>query len=245
MLLLGLLTAITLLPVTREATQAQLESAGGRALAAFAVARGLNAVISVIQETQVGFSLGVNITAEPGQALDPLNDLIERFSLVALSAAAVLGALRLATELFAWPVVPAILWFWLMVALSLARWWPGGVARATNRALGAVLTAWAFILLTPVAMEWVHHAPPIAERYNTAERALDLSHQRIAVLAAETGVPSRSDIERWVDELSTLAGSLTEQLLTQLSVFLLETLAVPLIVFWVLLRVVPGLVRSS
>ena len=123
--LLTLLTVLTLLPVTRAATEAQLESAAGRALAAFAVARALNAVISVVQETEVGFSLGVNITAEPGQVLDPLNDLVERFSLVALTAAAVLGALRLATELFAWPAVPMAMWLWLVLVLAAGQPPPG------------------------------------------------------------------------------------------------------------------------
>ena len=243
LVVLALLTILTLLPVTREATAARLEAASTRALAAFAVARGLNAVISVVQETEVGFSLGVNITAEPGQALDPLNDLVERFSLAALAAAAILGALRLATDLFAWPAVPVALWVWMLGTLALARWWPGAPARALNRALAAVLTAWGFVLLTPLAINFVHQAPPIEARYQAATQAMEQSRERIAALAAERGIPSRADLQRWVDELSALAGSLTDELLTQLSVFLLETLAVPLIVFWILLRVVSGLLR--
>lgn len=243
--LLVLLTAVTFLPFTRAATQEQLESAAGRALAAFAVARALNAVISVVQETEVGFSLGVNITAEPGQVLDPLNDLVERFSLVALTAAAVLGALRLATELFAWPAVPMVMWLWLVLVLAAGRWLPGAPARALTRALGGVLTAWAFVLFTPVAMEWVHHAPPIAERYAEATLTMEQSRERISALYAERGIPSRADLQLWVEELTTLAGSLTDELLTQLSVFLLETLAVPLVVFWVLLRIVSGLLRPT
>ena len=44
-------------------------------------ARAINGVISVIQETQIGFSVGVSTTVAPGQLpVDPLNDLIERFS---------------------------------------------------------------------------------------------------------------------------------------------------------------------
>jgi hypothetical protein len=53
----------------------------------YAAARGVNGAISVIQETQVG----AGIVLQPGQVLDPLNDLIERFSTVILFSMASLG----------------------------------------------------------------------------------------------------------------------------------------------------------
>ena len=53
----------------------------------YAAARGVNGAISVIQETQVG----AGVVLQPGQILDPLNDLIERFSSVILFSMASLG----------------------------------------------------------------------------------------------------------------------------------------------------------
>ena len=52
-----------------------------RALATYAVARGLNGVISVAQGTEIAIApVGVGLTFTAGQILDPLNDLVERFS---------------------------------------------------------------------------------------------------------------------------------------------------------------------
>ncbi|MBT8449478.1 MAG: hypothetical protein KJO69_07305, partial [Gammaproteobacteria bacterium] len=50
-----------------------------RALTTYAIARGLNGVISVAQGTEVAIQpVGVGVTFTPGQILDPINDLIER-----------------------------------------------------------------------------------------------------------------------------------------------------------------------
>ena len=63
-----------------------------RAFVTWAVARGLNGVISVAQGTEIALEpggVGVNLTV--GQVLDPVNDLIERFSSVMLIAASAIG----------------------------------------------------------------------------------------------------------------------------------------------------------
>lgn len=58
-----------------------------RALISFATARTLNAVISVAQGTDVAFEpAGIGVKFAPGQILDPINDLIEKFSTLMLAA---------------------------------------------------------------------------------------------------------------------------------------------------------------
>jgi len=54
----------------------------------FGVVKGLNAVISLAQGTEVGF---VGLTISIGEILDPINDLVERFSLVMLASIVSLG----------------------------------------------------------------------------------------------------------------------------------------------------------
>ncbi|HEC72775.1 MAG TPA: hypothetical protein ENI26_00190, partial [Methylophaga aminisulfidivorans] len=61
-------------------------------LSVFALARGLNGVISVAQGTELSVEpMGVGVTLTPGQILDPLNDMVEQFSTVLLIASASLG----------------------------------------------------------------------------------------------------------------------------------------------------------
>ena len=63
----------------------------------FATARGLNALISVLQGTEIEV-LFINVAL--GEWLDPLNDLIERFSAVIMAAIGTLVVAKLMVELF-------------------------------------------------------------------------------------------------------------------------------------------------
>ena len=78
---------------------AQAQAGFKRAVASFATARALNAVISVVQGTELSVQpLGVGVTLAPGQMLDPLNDLVERFSDLMLMASVAFGVQLLLIE---------------------------------------------------------------------------------------------------------------------------------------------------
>ena len=62
-----------------------------RAFVTFATARGLNAAISVMQGTEVSGGVGVSATFSVGQALDPVNDLVEQFANLMLLATVSFG----------------------------------------------------------------------------------------------------------------------------------------------------------
>lgn len=73
--------------------ESQLEAAFKNTLTTFAVVRGINAVISVVQGTEVAIEPGgLGVILKPGEILDPANDLIERFSWIVLAASTSLGA---------------------------------------------------------------------------------------------------------------------------------------------------------
>lgn len=76
-----------------DIAQSKLEASFTNALTTFAVVRGINAVISVVQGTEVAIEPGgVGVILTPGEILDPANDLIERFSWIVLAASTSLGA---------------------------------------------------------------------------------------------------------------------------------------------------------
>lgn len=79
-------------PPIQSVAEAQVDAGLKRALISFASARTLNAVISVIQGTEVSMQpLGVGVTLTLGQALDPINDLVEQFSSLMLFASIAFG----------------------------------------------------------------------------------------------------------------------------------------------------------
>jgi len=93
-----------------NASQQYAEQALTRALATFTVARTLNGVISVAQGTEVAVEPGgVGVILTPGQVLDPVNDLIERFSSVMLVAASSLGLQLVLLKITSSWVVTALL----------------------------------------------------------------------------------------------------------------------------------------
>lgn len=81
-----------------------------RALLTAAAARALNGVISVAQGTDVAIEPGgVGVNFGVGQILDPVNDLVERFSAVMLVAATSLGVQNILLDVSSWWGMTALL----------------------------------------------------------------------------------------------------------------------------------------
>lgn len=116
-LLMAAVLAVT--PFLDRQAEANYEDLFQRALVTFALARTLNGVISAVQGTEVALQpAGVGVTLTPGEILDPVNDLVERFSWVMLGATISLGIQQVLLEVSAWWVVQglvAILALWLVV----------------------------------------------------------------------------------------------------------------------------------
>ena len=117
------LTAAWLHPLD-DAAAPEVEAGLKRALTSFAAARALNAVISVAQGTEVAVQpAGVGVTFAPGQALDPINDLVEQFSTLMLAASVSFGIQRALLGAGAHWALSLLL---TVVALGWAAWhWRG------------------------------------------------------------------------------------------------------------------------
>lgn len=100
-----------------EVSKDYAEQALKRALTTFAIARTLNGVISVAQGTEVAIEPGgVGVIMTPGQLLDPVNDLVERFSSVLLVAASSLGLQLVLLEISSW------IWITVLLVAALCIW---------------------------------------------------------------------------------------------------------------------------
>ena len=79
--LLLLVAVLSVTPFVDQRAAADYEQLFQRAFITFALARTINGVISVVQGTEVALQpAGVGVTLTPGEILDPVNDLVERFS---------------------------------------------------------------------------------------------------------------------------------------------------------------------
>lgn len=123
-LLLAGIVAVSWSGTLDKIADATLQPTFQRALLTAAIARGLNGVISVAQGTEIAIQpVGVGVTITAGQILDPLNDLVERFSWLSLAASASLGMQMLLSEIFADDLMNLLLSVTALLYL-LVLWWP-------------------------------------------------------------------------------------------------------------------------
>jgi hypothetical protein len=252
LLLLGLavvLGSAWLAPLDSSASR-YAEAGLKRALVSFATARTLNAVISVVQGTQVAVQPGgVGVTFTPGQALDPINDLVEQFSLLMLAASVSFGV-QLALIKFGafWGVslvlsVVALAWAW-------SGWRRPRASEWLTRFLVALLLVRFAMPLIALGSEAAFHLF-LAEDYAAGQASIELSAGQVASLSALATEPSADEsvtdrVKRWwsqgtdvrkrFEELKEVAGRTIEHIIKLIVVFVLQTLVLPLLLLWLLLK---------
>lgn len=232
------------------------QDAFARALVTFAVARTLNGVISVAQGTEVAVEpAGVGVNFAPGQMLDPINDLVERFSSVMLVATSALGAQNILLRVSGWwgmNLLVSVAAIGLLLAL-----WVSAVSPAwRERAYRFALVAIAFRFAVPLAiivtglffdtfLESEHAAATEALRHTSAEiseisertappeAAVDqtLLGRLGAFIDDSIGtVDVREKLERFREGLSQAS----EHIINLIVIFVLQTIVVPIAFLWLL-----------
>jgi hypothetical protein len=232
-----------------------------RALAAFAVARALNGVISVAQGTELAVQpVGVGVTITVGEILDPLNDLVESFSWLALLACVSLGTQMLLAEVMVNPWVNGVLSAGV-AAYLIALWWPG--ALGPRRVLLRVVTVLAFarflFAIVTLTTAWTDQAV-LADRQEAALSQIELAQAHIEELrehpiqAPEAAAPPSMlerlgtfldeqrqalNIRTQLDALTERVESAIEELINLFVVFTVQTILVPvaalLLAYWTFL----------
>lgn len=182
--------------------EASVEAALKRSLVTFGVARSLNAVISVAQGTEVSVTpMGMGVTLAPGEVLDPLNDLVERFSGFMLVSSVALGTQKVLLEISSW-LPYSIFLVVIGLAAVASRVIPGAAFRYWKHYLWKifwVLTILRFLL--PVALigsEWMYSGF-LQSRHIEAENGITQASQRVQSINEERGVsiPDESDEGAW------------------------------------------------
>ncbi|SDZ98667.1 hypothetical protein SAMN05660420_00971 [Desulfuromusa kysingii] len=234
----------------------QIEASLTRALASFALARVTNGVISVIQESEVAVSpAGVGLNLAFGQILDPLNDMVERFSWVMLVALSSLGVQRFLLEASPWLGIEVIASSALL--LWLAGLWLGNWIRLDLASLGKRLLFLAIIVRFAVpltaALNQTTYDYFLAERYTVASHSIAATNTELQQIETTPDAPTTEGwwqqftahlkqaelaidfarIQSWMTERST---QMIDNFLDLLVVFLLNTVILPLAFLWGIFR---------
>ena len=213
-----------------------------RAVATFAAARGLNAVISLVQGASFNVQLGVGASVQPGAVLDPLDDLVEQFSALMLAATMSFSLQRVFMEvLSSWPFCTLISiagGFWLR-ALWLRRQPPRWLPRLTL----ALLCLRLAVPVVALGNEAIYRFA-LEDKYLGSQSEI-LSSDVVSVeTTTNEGLTERlkrwweqsADINAKIDQLKQAADELTDHLINLAVVFFAQTLLLPLLFLWLLLQ---------
>jgi len=266
----ALVCVLALLAITQtiDKRAAQpVDEAFERALVTFAVVRGINAIVSVVQGTELAIEpAGVGVILTPGQVFDPINDLIERFSWIMLLASTSLGAQKLMIEMGSSAFLQIVM-IAALVLILLCVWWPQWV---NNQWRGLLLKAALLVLLVRLAVpavvivnDWVYQSF-LDSRYSESYSALEQTREQVEALQAAEQQAAGSDnenfltrIEHWYErtaktlnveariaEYKQRFASASEHIVHLIVVFLLQTVFFPLLFLFVLVRVSSAVMSS-
>jgi hypothetical protein len=169
------------------------EAALARSLVTFAIARTLDGAISVAQGTEVAVEPGgVGVNFALGQALDPINDLVERFSaamLVATSSLALQGVLLEMSEWWVTNLALVIAAALALVAVWGPAWFPWISTRSAIRVLSIVVfvrfAVPVFVLGSTLVFDTF-----LAAQQQVANDALTVTGKEIEELTEEPAEPA-------------------------------------------------------
>jgi hypothetical protein len=245
-------------PLDSAATQ-QVDAGLKRALLSFASARALNAIISVVQGTEVAVEpAGVGLVFTPGQVLDPVNDLVEQFSDLMLVASVSFGVQKVLISIGAYRGVS------LLLSLAALGW---ALFYLRMRPVPGWLTRILVVLLM------VRFAVPVvamgsenlfqkfmAADYSASQQAIDTTSDQLVKLNPPTAAAPESqgvlgkikgwwsqngDVKLRFDRLKEAAEHATENIIRLIVIFLLQTLVIPLLLLWALYGVTRRVFQSS
>jgi len=234
-----------------------VDAAFDRALVAFALARVTNAAISFLQDTEVEITpLGVGVTLAVGEVLDPVNDLVERFSWVMLVSLTALGIQKVLLEVGPWLSIELLLAAALTLLLC-GMWWRSGW-RYDPSWLGRRLLVLALLVrfCVPFAafLNQQTYRIFLAERYVQASGQIEAGSQELTaaqrkLLITSRGAQGESDsleqakqiyaqtIESFslrgkINQLKEKVTEMLHNFLALTVVFLLNTVIFPIAFLW-------------
>lgn len=272
-LLLTVLIAVSVLLVVMRPLDdlgaRYLDSSFKQALASFAIARGLNGVISVAQGTEIAVQpAGVGINFTPGEILDPVNDLIERFSWIMLLSSSSIGAQKVLLAVSSWYGLAAV--FVLVASVYLGSlWWQGSwlsdSRRWISRLFLLLLLVRFSVPLVAVLNEWVYqgflqgqHSEAAAELQRASDEISEISREpgaEATLPAGENGLIEQArqlydsalgqvDFSARLDRYKSAAETISENTIQLIVVYILQTILFPLLFLWGLVRVFKWMIRG-
>jgi len=266
-LVLLLVAALSVTPFIDQRAAADYEQLFQRAFVTFALARTINGVISVVQGTEIALQpAGVGVTLTPGEILDPVNDLVERFSWIMMGATISLGVQNVLLDVSAWWVIQALvsaLAAWMLIRI----WYPGQGSRARGIILKRVFLSLLFIRFAVPVMLIANdllYQQFLEQRYQQSTEVITEAGRELEQIREEASAENTEDTDAsmldsitraWSSTVDSIdlsarlkrmqshAADVIENLIQLSVVFILQTGLLPVAFLWFFVQVFKRLFR--
>lgn len=232
--------AVSWLRPLEDTAISQVDDGFKRAMVSFASARALNAVISFAQSfTIAGAPMGLGITVTPGQLLRPVNEVVAELAELMLVASVAFGVMKILIGIGSYWIVSLVLsvaalgWAWF-------QWRGQPVPILLARVLFVLLLVRFAVPLVTVGSNALFEKF-MATDYLASQKAIDIASTDVSTLDPTKGDISdwrkkMEQIKGWPGQVIASASHFTEHIVKLIVMFLLQTLVVPLLLFWALYR---------
>lgn len=275
-----LLIVLTLTPRTQKilfnnhlfdaidsASTEYIDDALVRAATAYALSRSFNAVVSVFEESHLQLEpAGIGVSLALGEILDPINDLVERFSWIMLASLTALGIQKALVEIGPWfsiaIMLPMALGMLLIGTFPLGSWSQRISYLGSTIIVGVILVRFA----VPV-MAFLNQQVYISVLENTHNEAIGEVSLEIGKLKNEIpdlktspSAPNRNpsqnlwdktkealnrtleqskemvEIQNKINKLKDVTTGLIDRIVDLIVVFVLNTIVMPLLFLWAIAK---------
>jgi len=266
-ILLITLVFISSINVVDDISTKQLDTAFKRSVTVFAIARGLNGIISVVQGTEVyATPAGVGVNFAVGQVLDPLNDMVERFSWVMLMSSVSLGVQEVMLHLGKTDLIQALLAFTALGIIGMLwfrqLWHKTSFNLIFKGFIIVVFLRFAVPLIVLLNSALFNYA--LEPKYESAKIALEITQIQSEALVQKVQEKKRENrswmaslnVSKQLDEfrleLKILWKSLHEKfsqaidyMLSLITIFIIESILFPLLALWVFMQLFREFLRMD
>lgn len=238
-----------------------------RAMIAFGIAKSLNALISLIQGTEISLTpAGMGVTLSIGEILDPLNDMVERFSWVMLIASISLGIQKFLLILSGKVVLQVLLLISGVISFTLV-WYKKIQA---HKFLSYSLKVFILLLLLRfgaivfVALTQLTHIAVVQNEYEKSLEIVENTKIEFESYRQKSNVHADSrtnlfttlknsysqslenlNIAKQLESLEKNTNQAFNSIVVLITVFVLESILLPLVYIWLFLHSIKFVFRSE
>ena len=256
LLCLGFLSGLWFYPVD-TLSKTIVDDSLKEAVIVFGVAKGLNAAISMAQGTQITAIPGFIIAI--GEALDPLNDLVEQFSWVMLASITSLGIQKILSNI----IVGNLYTILLVGSVALFNLWLYVRFRDDQKIRAYFMRFVTMLIFLRIAIPLMAVANIyIYEHYvkhdyniEKTQMAVSQSSQELQAINSATATPNRGFWDSVSEKFDTafykqklahyeqIATHASENILNLMVAFIFKTIVFPLIFLFLLYKIASSLIR--